>query len=79
MDPVGQISPDGKWWWNGKQWVSAASADGRWQWDGRNWVATSPVGSSRHEPSAAEAFPLGRFLLSIADVERGLFHQLSTN
>jgi len=57
MDPVGQISPDGKWWWNGKQWVSAASADGRWQWDGRNWVATSPVGSSRHTTRANSSIP----------------------
>jgi len=44
-----QLSPDGKWVWNGKQWlpVSAASPpprppqispDGKWVWDGKQWL-----------------------------------------
>lgn len=32
------ISQDGRWWWNGSEWVSAISADGRWRWDGSQWV-----------------------------------------
>lgn len=32
------ISPDGNWWWNGFQWVSAISPDGRWRWNGVGWV-----------------------------------------
>ena len=32
------LSPDGLWWWNGKEWVSALSPDGRWRWDGERWV-----------------------------------------
>lgn len=31
------LSPDGLWWWNGTQWVSALSPDGRWRWDGERW------------------------------------------
>lgn len=32
------LSPDGLWWWNGTQWVSAVSPDGHWRWDGRHWL-----------------------------------------
>ena len=32
------LSPDGLWWWNGTEWVSALSPDGRWRWDGEHWV-----------------------------------------
>jgi hypothetical protein len=35
------LSPDGRWWWTGSQWVSARSADGQWQWDGRSWQPAS--------------------------------------
>jgi hypothetical protein len=43
MDQKGQLSPDGKWFWNGQTWLSALSADGHWRWDGTNWAATRPV------------------------------------
>lgn len=33
-----QLSPDGLWWWNGSQWVSALSPDGRWRWNGTQWL-----------------------------------------
>lgn len=39
------LSPDGLWWWNGTQWVSAISPDGRWRWDGAQWVLNSPSAS----------------------------------
>ena len=32
---VGQVSADGKWFWDGKQWASTLSSDGKWRWDGR--------------------------------------------
>lgn len=32
-----QLSTDGNWWWNGKNWLPAKSADGQWQWDGSKW------------------------------------------
>jgi hypothetical protein len=52
---TGQLSPDGYWWWNGTQWVSAVSPDGRWRWDGERWVvnevATRTYGPVRYEPT----------------------------
>jgi putative peptidoglycan binding protein len=48
--PVGTLSEDGQWQWDGTQWVAAESqspqssqepvlsADGLWQWDGTDWV-----------------------------------------
>jgi hypothetical protein len=36
---VGQVSPDGKWYWDGKSWISAVSPDGNSRWNGNAWVA----------------------------------------
>jgi hypothetical protein len=42
-----QISPDGRWIWDGKQWLPVAnpssrplqvSPDGKWVWDGTRWL-----------------------------------------
>ncbi|MFI5282310.1 MAG: hypothetical protein ACHQ0J_04185 [Candidatus Dormibacterales bacterium] len=44
---VRQVSPDGKWIWDGKQWLPFTgpptgpprmSPDGRWVWDGKQWL-----------------------------------------
>lgn len=40
---IGQVSPDGRYRWNGAQWVpvvaaAPVSADGRWSWNGVQWV-----------------------------------------
>ncbi|HEX6489692.1 MAG TPA: hypothetical protein VF137_12575 [Candidatus Dormibacteraeota bacterium] len=35
---TGQLSPDGNWWYDGEQWVSAISPDRLWRWDGVRWV-----------------------------------------
>jgi hypothetical protein len=43
MEPVGQISPDGNWWWDGAKWVSTTSADGLWRWNGKSWIGTGKV------------------------------------
>ena len=45
--PSGQLSPDGRSWWDGLKWVSAISPDGAWRWDGKQWVpvATNPPGT----------------------------------
>lgn len=46
MTPVGDVSPDGNWLWDGHQWVSTVSPDGAWRWNGTAWVAvgaTSPA------------------------------------
>jgi hypothetical protein len=34
----GQFSPDGKYWWDGQQWVPAVSQDGKQRWNGTAWV-----------------------------------------
>jgi ribosomal protein L40E len=42
-----QYSADGKWWWDGQQWVAVVSpptqfsADGKWWWNGRDWSAVT--------------------------------------
>ncbi len=38
-----QLSPDGLWWWDGQQWVSALSPDGRWRWTGSRWELNARV------------------------------------
>jgi hypothetical protein len=34
-----QLSPDGRWFWDGTAWQPALSPDGRWRWNGYSWVA----------------------------------------
>jgi uncharacterized protein len=41
------LSGDGRWWWNGSQWISTRSADGRWRWDGAAWI---PLQAAPDEP-----------------------------
>jgi hypothetical protein len=36
----GAFSPDGKWWWDGREWQPAISDDGHWRWTGTGWVRT---------------------------------------
>src|SRR6202165_681878 len=38
-----QLSADGRWWWDGQQWITAESADGLWHWDGAEWWTTVPL------------------------------------
>lgn len=58
------LSPDGRWWWDGAQWVPAnqpapppapatlrLSPDGRYQWNGQAWVPVVPT-SSMARPAA---------------------------
>ncbi len=45
---LGQLSPDGRYVWNGTQWVPSAppqqmSADGRWVWNGLRWMPNGAV------------------------------------
>src|SRR6267378_5738799 len=57
MEPKGQVSPDGQWYWDGQKWASTLSPDGRWRWDGAQWAASgapavhpSSVGGLRRIP-----------------------------
>ncbi|HKF19611.1 MAG TPA: hypothetical protein VKF14_20800 [Candidatus Dormibacteraeota bacterium] len=38
-----QYSPDGRWWWDGRQWTpvhqEAARVQSPWRWDGRRWIS----------------------------------------
>ena len=43
MEQIGQISPDGRWFWNGQKWLTTSSPDGAWKWNGRTWLATGQV------------------------------------
>jgi len=36
--PELQLSPDGAYYWDGKEWVSTISHDRLYRWDGRAWV-----------------------------------------
>jgi hypothetical protein len=40
-----QFSPDGKFWWDGQQWVAAISQDGKQRWNGLIY-RVSTAGSS---------------------------------
>jgi hypothetical protein len=53
--PVGQLSPDGRWWWDGGTWKPAAqlSPDGVWWWDGAAWQPVRWQGA----PGPADAPP----------------------
>ena len=37
MEATGQISPDGRWFWDGQKWLTTTSPDGAWKWDGNAW------------------------------------------
>jgi hypothetical protein len=38
-----QLSPDGMFYWDGRQWLSTLSPDGRSRWNGTAWVTTGSV------------------------------------
>jgi hypothetical protein len=44
--PTAPLSPDGQWWWDGRQYnpmpTAPLSSDWRWWWDGRQWNPTPP-------------------------------------
>jgi hypothetical protein len=55
---LGQLSADGKKYWDSQQWVSAISRDGNWQWDGRSWISV---------PSAEHTTPPASVLIGAAE------------
>jgi hypothetical protein len=40
VEPAGQLSPDGRWFWDGQKWITTLSPDGQFRWDGRRWAAS---------------------------------------
>jgi len=58
---LGQLSPDGRYVWNGMQWAPSVprmpvSADGRWLWTGLQWVPSA---------AAANRAPAGLLLFRV--------------
>lgn len=47
-----QLSPDGRFYWDGSRWLSTLSPSGRWLWDGTQW---RPVGAA--EPPRPQPGP----------------------
>jgi hypothetical protein len=48
--PVGALSHDGWWMWDGARWVSAVSPDGRWRWNGCSWVPSTTARRALWQP-----------------------------
>ena len=46
MDETGQVSPDGRWFWNGQKWLTTISPDGAWRWDGTAWQPTGKAAAA---------------------------------
>jgi len=74
------VSPDGRFWWDGAQWLPI-SEDGRWRWNGTRWL---PMASTARE-SASSAGHGGVDLLvcfdttaSMDDMIAGLIAQTAT-
>ena len=68
--PVGELSQDHLWLWDGLRWVPTISPDGRWRWDGMgwapNWNPTPGPGTSR-----SGVWVVGRLFL-VATLMEGL-------
>ena len=37
------MSPDGQFFWDGRQWVPTVTSDGRWRWNGGAWEPMTPI------------------------------------
>ena len=37
------FSPDGFWWWDGREWRPAISPDRLWRWNGQAWEPNRPA------------------------------------
>lgn len=46
------LSQNGRWWWNGRRWISAVSEDGLWRWIGNQWKPTVELDGKRPEQLA---------------------------
>ena len=51
-----RMSPDGMYYWDGRQWLSTLSHDGRSRWDGTRWVPVQ-AGPPGTPPAAFQPAP----------------------
>jgi len=56
-----QFSNDGKWYWNGQQWVTAISPDGRYQWTGTAWAPVKKMLFGDHANQSIACAVIGLF------------------
>ena len=56
-----QFSNDGKWYWNGQQWVTAISPDGRYQWTGTAWTPVKKMLFGDHANQSIVCAVIGLF------------------
>ena len=47
---VGEVSQDGRWFWDGQKWQSVISPDGKFRWSGTAWVAAASQPQSGLKP-----------------------------
>jgi hypothetical protein len=50
---AGELSPDGRHYWDGMRWVGAVSPDLRWRWNGIAWVPADPPAPAWAGPFAS--------------------------
>jgi len=53
-----RFSPDGLWWWDGKEWKPAISPDRLWRWNGTSWVPAAPAAPPKGGSGAGIAIVL---------------------
>ena len=49
-----RVSPDGLYYWDGREWVTTLSADGRHRWNGQAWVPAAGPGYAAQTRVARE-------------------------
>jgi hypothetical protein len=42
-----RASGDGRWWWDGRRWLSTTTDDGLWRWDRTGWQPTIEMAGMR--------------------------------
>ena len=79
-EPVesGQLSEDGRWWWDGTEWKAVdtqeptiepdqLSEDGHWLWDGSEWRAAEADGETAQQTQETPTTDVGEY----PDVKEG--------
>ncbi len=63
-----QVSPDGKFYWDGERWVATLSDDQRWKWDGTKWVAVEQASPTQlaQQPASTSVYVYGPRTNSLA-------------